>query len=193
MVDNKKAILLLIRGLPGSGKSYIANLLKEEIGDQMLLLDPDATDYKSNEYKEFSKLKLSEGIDEKFHPYRFLREQAYTAIKNDQIIAWNQAFTNLDGLQKTVINLQDYAKEHAKNLPVMLVEVEIDPEVAKKRVAVRASKGGHNVNEEEFKRFINDYRSFKSEGFDVVSVRGDSDIRDIIAKIKDKLEEITKN
>lgn len=100
MATQKKAILLLIRGLPGSGKSYVANVLKEELGNQIVLLDPDATDYTSAKYKEFSKLKTAEGVDEKFHPYRFLREQAYRAIDNDQIIAWNQAFTNLDGLQK---------------------------------------------------------------------------------------------
>lgn len=93
--------------------------------------------------------------------------------------------------KKTIINLQGYANEQGKELPVVLVEVEIDPEVAKKRVAVRASKGGHNVSEEEFNRFINDYRSFQNEGFDVVSVNGQSDICDIIAKITDKVSNIS--
>jgi thymidylate kinase len=46
-------IVILIRGLPGSGKSYLARALSRELGeDDVVMLDPDATDYESDIYKE---------------------------------------------------------------------------------------------------------------------------------------------
>ncbi len=190
MTKNNKPKLVLIRGLPGSGKSTISDALKDEFHDKVTLLDPDATDYDSQEYKDFSALKKSEMIEEKFHPYRFLREQAYRAIDNNQIVVWNQAFTNLDGLQKTIVNLENYAKENGEELPVLIVEVVIDIDIAKKRVFERASKGGHDVADTDFDRFINDYRSFKDEGFNVIEVNGKDKIRDIVAKITDKINNL---
>jgi predicted ABC-type ATPase len=169
--------LILIRGLPGSGKSYLAAALQDAFGqDQVLLLDPDAIDYKSQAYTEHSETLRAEDIEEKFYPYRFLRSQAEAAIAEHKIVIWNQAFTLLGGLQRTVDHLQQVAANHKLELPVLIIEVEIDHAIAKARVANRAGKGGHDVSEEAFARFINDYRSFADEGFNTVTVNGNNDI-----------------
>lgn len=181
--------LILIRGLPGSGKSYLANTLVQSIGkDNVTTLDPDATDYTSKEYTELSDALTAEGVDEKFHPYRFLRAQAYDAITSNKIIIWNQGFTNLDGFNKTIINLQTYATDHGTELPTLVVEVAIDHDIAKARVADRAAQGGHDVTEENFARFINDYVSFADQGYNTVAVNGKDDVAESAATVLKALE-----
>lgn len=181
--------LILIRGLPGSGKSTLAQALENELRpEHVLVLDPDRIDLDSPEYHEFSALKTKEGVEEKFHPYRWSREQAYRAIEANKVVIWNQAFTNLDGFKKTVINLQTYAEEHGTTLPLLVVEVNIEHPIARARVAERAANGGHNVSEEAFQRFINDYRSFSDEGFTVVGVHGQDDLKASVAKVMDGLQ-----
>ncbi|HSX17086.1 MAG TPA: ATP-binding protein [Patescibacteria group bacterium] len=183
--------LILIRGLPGSGKSYIAKALQESLGaDNVVMLDPDATDYKSKEYLALSESLTAEGVDAKFHPYRFLRGRAYKGIETNRIIIWNQGFTNLDGFNKTVVNLQAYAADHGTTLPLLVVEVEVDPKIAKERVAKRAGQGGHDVNEENFARFINDYATFAGQGYDPLVLHGEDDVATSVAAIKKALEKL---
>lgn len=168
--------LILIRGLPGSGKSYLADALRTALGtDNVAVVDPDATDYTSDAYKQMSAALTAEGVDEKFHPYRFTRAQAYDGITSNKIIMWNQAFTNLDGFNKTVVNLQTYASDHGTTLPLLVVEVNVDPDVAKARVAERVAAGGHDVNEEAWTRFIADYGTF-AEHYNTVAVDGGDDV-----------------
>lgn len=190
-VNTSNPTLILIRGLPGSGKSYLADALAQELGEEhILVLDPDKIDLTSPEYHEFSKRKTEEGIDEKFHPYRWSREQAYEAIKANKIIMWNQAFTNLDGFNKTVTNLQTYATDHGTTLPLLVVEVNTSPDTAKARVAERVKRGGHDVSEEAFARFINDYRSFAKEGFATVAVNGEDDVNNSVAAVIKALQDL---
>lgn len=169
--------LVLIRGIPGSGKSYLAQALKRAIGeDNIVTLDPDATDYKSPEYTEMSDALTAEGVDAKLHPYRFLRGNAYKGIEAHKVVMWNQAFTNLDGFDKTIKNLQAYAEDHGTTLPVLVVEVEVAHDVAKKRVTDREQQGGHGVPDEAFARFLNEYTTFANEGYNVVVVNGEDDV-----------------
>jgi predicted ABC-type ATPase len=169
--------LILIRGLPGSGKSYLANALQESIGkDGAVILDPDAIDTSSQEYTNLCAALTAEGVEAKFFPNRFLKSQGYAAIASGKIIIWNQAFTNLDGFNRTVKSLQDFASEHGIPLPVRVIEVEVNPDIAKERVAKREQQGGHAVPEEAFTRFINEYQSFIAEGYDIVAVHGEDDV-----------------
>jgi len=184
--------LILIRGLPGGGKSYIAVALQQALGEAAaVILDPDKIDLQSKEYRALSQALTAEGVDQKFHPYRYLRAQAYAAIEAHQYIIWNQGFTNLDGFQKTVVNLQTYAADHGTTLPLLVVEVEIPQHVAKARVAAREQQGGHGVSEEAFVRFIADYRSFASEGYNTVTIQGENPVAASVATIQDALNELT--
>lgn len=181
-------VLVLIRGLPGSGKSYLADALAEKIGaDKVTLLDPDTVDFDSEAYKAMAERLTQEGVDKKFFPYRFSRERAYEAIEANKLIIWNQAFTNLDGFQKTVANLQNYAIEHGTVLPLLVVEVEIEPKIAQARIAARRDEGGHDVPAENFERFMADYRSFAGEGFHTLVVNGQSDISQSVDAVMSEL------
>ena len=188
MNDKTIPVLLLVRGLPGSGKSYFSDKLYESFDTtSTLLLDPDATDYTSDAYKLHVQQQSAEGVDAKLFPYRFLRAQAYSAIEDHKVIIWNQPFTNLDILQKVTTRLQDYALEHGTKLPILVIEVAIDPKIAKERVAMRKKSGGHGPSDEVFTRFVNEYSSAAPRGYDVIPIDGTLDPQtytaDIIAKV----------
>ncbi len=176
-------VLILVRGLPGSGKTYIASMLQSNIGQNVVMLDPDATDYDSDEYKEHVKRQLADKVDPKLHPYRFLREQAYQGIRSKSIIIWNQPFTNIEIFNKMTKGLSEYAKKHNTELKILVVEVETDPEVAINRIKERKQQGGHGPSEDTFKRFISDYQSVADQGYDVIRVSGQGDIGKSIERI----------
>ena len=170
-------LLVLVRGLPGSGKSYIASAVQEKLGaSEVVLLDPDTIDFESSAYIEMSTRLTEDGVDSKLYPYRFLRQQAYEGILAGKIIIWNQAFTNLYIFDRTILNLQNYAAEHSVELKHIVVEVEIDAQAARIRIEARVAGGGHDVSVEAFERFMTDYESFAKHGHDPVIVQGDADI-----------------
>lgn len=174
-------ILILIRGIPGSGKSYFANALRDAIGtDRSIMLDPDATDYESAEYKAHVQAQNAEGVDPKLHPYRFLRAQAYEAITAHKIILWNQPFTNLEIMKKVTDRLEEHATEHGTTLPLLVIEVEIDPAIAKERVAQRKKEGGHGPTDVTFARFTNEYATSATIGYKVITVDGSAELSSTI-------------
>ena len=189
--DLSHPILILVRGLPGSGKSYLAVAIQESIGkDRAVVIDPDKIDLSSKEYTDLSTTLTAEGVDSKFHPYRFLRSKAYKAIISHQIIIWNQAFTNLDGFNKTIINLQAFAAEQGTRLPVLVVEVEVNEAIARERVAKREEQGGHGVSEGAFARFISEYESFADKGYNIVAVHGENDVAVSVSSVTKALEDL---
>lgn len=188
---NLKPVLVMIRGLPGSGKSYLATEIQNQTeSGQVILLDPDATSYSTEEYISFSSDLSATGVDEMLHPYRYLRSNAYKAIISGKVIIWNQAFTNQDLLHRTIVNLQTFAKEKGIELPVLVVEVDIDPAKAKERVANRAEQGGHDVSLEKFERFINDYSSFSEYGYQSITVNGEENVSANAKIIKQEIEKL---
>ena len=184
-------ILVIIRGLPGSGKSYLAQELVSQIGSKLVAtLDPDSIEYQSSDYINFTNDLISQGVDEKLFPYRFLRANAYKAIESGKIIIWNQAFTNQDLLNRTIINLQNYAQDHNSQLKVLIVEMEIDQVVAKKRVADRESNGGHGVSDIAFQKFIDEYASFVDYGYQTIVLNGNNGLDTNTLQVKNTLATI---
>ncbi len=185
-----KPRLILIRGLPGSGKSYLAAALREALGaSRVVILDPDAINYDSKEYTTFSAQLTAEGVEAKFHPHRFLRTRAEDAVRAGKTIIWNQAFTNLGGFTRTIEHLQAYAAQQHTALSLLIVEVEIDHPTAKQRVAQRESQGGHGVNDEVFERFIRDYQSFAEQGHHTVSIHGTNNVQSSVQIVLQALGE----
>ena len=182
-------ILVLIRGFPGSGKSYFADVLAKELSknNQVIILDPDATDYNSPEYLKHVSEQTAEGVDAILFPYRFLRAKAYEAIQNKQIIIWNQPFTNLETMQKVTSRLQEHATEHGTNLKILVIEVLIEPKVAYKRIENRIILGGHGPSSSTFNRFVDDFSSCKSLGYEVMEIDGTLDPNNNVSSVIDKI------
>lgn len=185
------ATVIFVRGLPGSGKSYVADKLKETLtADKVIVLDPDATDYKSQEYLAHTKTLAAEGVDQKLHAYRFLRAKAYAGIVAGKIIIWNQPFTNLEIFRKMIARLQTHAAAHDTDLSILVVEVEIDPSTAKHRVIKRKQGGGHGPSTNTFERFTKDYTSFANQGYTTITVRGTDDVTTSVSTIRAALKEL---
>ncbi|HSX06452.1 MAG TPA: zeta toxin family protein [Candidatus Saccharimonadia bacterium] len=184
-------IAILIRGLPGSGKSYLAAALAEAFGkDATVMLDPDSVDQTSQEYKDHVAAQTAEGVDPALHLYRFSRAKAYKGIDDHKIIMWNQPFTNLEVFNKMADRLKEHAGEQQTPLPILVVEITISPEVAKQRVEQRKQSGGHGPSENTFSRFVNDYTTFANDGYDVVTVQGDADTTANVALVLDRVKSL---
>ena len=169
--------LIMIRGIPGGGKSYLATAIQQMLGsDSVVIIDPDTTDYSSTEYIDFSHSLSRDGVDLTFHPYRFNRARAHQAILDQKVVIWNQAFMSFDGLDKTVANLQAFAEESGLPLPVVIAEVEIEQHIAQQRIADRAAHGGHNVTDDKLTRFVGTYHSFAGQGYETVTINGVDEI-----------------
>jgi len=184
-------VVILIRGLPGSGKTYLARALQEAIGgDRVVMLDPDAIDFQSQEYLEHVKKLTAEGVDPQLHAYRFSRAKAYKGIEDNKIIIWNQPFTNLEIFNKMVGRLRDHARGHNRDLWILVVEVMLDPAAAKQRIDDRKQTGGHGPSDETFARFTKDYQSFANEGYQTVTVPGDADLKTSVSTVVEALKHL---
>lgn len=180
--------LIIIRGVPGSGKSYIASLLASALGqDQVVLLDPDAIDYDSQAYQDYSSDLSAQAIEEKFHPFRFLRQTGYNGILAHKYVIWNQAFNDFDGFELTIKRMQEFADQHNEPLRVLVVEVEIDKDTARSRIASRVANGGHDVPLEKLTQFIENYTSFAGRGYETITIDGAGDVNESVRHIIHKL------
>lgn len=184
-----KPILVMIRGIPGSGKSYIATMLRDRIGGGVTILDPDSIDKASDAYVSFSESLLADGIEEKFHPYRFLRMQGYDGISAGHVVIWNQAFIDRKGFDITVDRMREYAADNNIPLPVVVVEVEVSKETARRRTSERAAAGGHAVPDEKLDEFVSNYHTFAETGYDVIAVSGEGNIEESCESIVHLIDE----
>jgi len=188
MNDAEYPKAVLVRGVPGGGKSQLTDILRQKLGARVEVLDPDAVDQDSGEYRAFVETQTREGVDPKLHLYRWSRARAYAAIEAHKIIIWNQAFTNLEIFRKMIDRLETHAAACGTKLPILVVEVEVDPQTARQRVAERVNRGGHTVSEEAFARIFNDYKSFVDEGLTVVKVDGRADINSSVTTVLDAIQ-----
>lgn len=190
-VHPERPMLIIIRGLPGGGKTFLAAALEKSFDkDHLVALDPDATDYQSPEYAAHTQALSAEGVDLKLHAYRFLRNKAYQGIAERKTIIWNQPFTNLEIFNKMMANLRLQAEEHQTQLLVLVVEVEVDPALAKQRIEERKRSGGHGPSDGTFARFLGDYHSFEPYGYHTVTVRGEDNVEASVATIMAAVHEL---
>lgn len=192
--SNILPVLVLVRGIPGSGKSFLAKELAKEFDhDSYISLDPDQTDYESQAYKDHVIQQRKEGVDEILHPYRFLRAKAYKAIENHQIIIWNQPFTDLQILRNVTNRLEEHAHENQTKLPILIVEVEIPEKEAWKRLEIRKAAGGHGPEEERFKKFVSDYSTAAEAGYQTITVDGKENPTIYTKEISEKIKFLSNN
>ena len=173
-IKENQATVLFIRGIPGSGKSTIAKFLSEKIKADILILDPDSIDYQGKAYLNHVETMKNQGVDSKLFAYRFLRQQAYDGIEAKKLVIWNQPFSNLEIFNKMTKRLYDFAKVVGVKLKIIVVEVEIDLELAYSRIKDRIKKGGHGPTRGRFEKFTVELNSFKNTNYQVINVDGTS-------------------
>jgi deoxyadenosine/deoxycytidine kinase len=192
-------MLILIRGIPGSGKSHIAQALVDELTaalgkERIIMLDPDTIDYDSEDYNAHSRALAEQGVEAKLHPFRYSRQKAHDGITGHQLVVWNQPFSNMPIFARVVGEFQRFAAEQAIDLRILIVEVEIDHQVAKQRIVTRKQQGGHGPSDDRFQSYIDDYTGFKADGdgCHVLQVRGDDAVGTTTASIIKALHDISR-
>lgn len=176
--------LIIIRGIPGSGKTSIAIGLAEALGNNKVQrIDPDEIDVTSDAYRAFSRSLSAQGIDEKFHTYRYLNTKARQAVDAHQVIIWNQAFIDFKGLSITIERLREYAHGQGIELPVLVVDVVIDPVAARQRISMRAAQDGRVIDEEVMERFIQNYVPLDGKLYPSIIVHGTDPIQQSVTSI----------
>jgi gluconate kinase len=184
-------IVVLIRGLPGSGKSFITQALANAIGaDFAVVLDPDTIDFNSKAYADHVKAATADGVDPKLLPYRFLRAQAYAGIANCKIVIWNQPFTDLEIFKKMTGRFETQAADHKVKLSILVVEVNIDQATSARRTYERKQAGGHGPSGDRLQKFFDDYKSFAGEGYLVIQVDGTADVSKSVAQITEAIDQL---
>ena len=193
-MDNSSPLqptLIMIRGLPGSGKSFVANKLAETLGpEHVVILDPDALDNTSSEYLAFSKKLSAEGVDKVLHPFRWSRKRACDGIVDGKTVIWNQPFTDSGIFGRLVTFIEEYAKEQNVDMQTLLVEVDIDHDTAKQRIAERKADGGHGPSDATFDKRAVDYESLADE-YRTVSIHGKNDVDQSVKMILEALTNAT--
>lgn len=180
--------LIFVRGLPGSGKSYLSDAIIAKIGhDKAVLVDPDAIDRENSGYIALSDSLSSEGLNPAIYPFRWLRKTACAGISSGKTVLWSQPFTNRGVFDRLVLFIKENST-YDGDLRVLLIEVEIDQTMAKQRIEQRIAAGGHGPSDMTFIRRASEYESFSGD-YATLSVHGDSAINESVKDIMKALEQ----
>lgn len=155
MQEIKNPFLILIRGLPGTGKSTIAQDIKTTASDKIIILDPDTINIKSEDFLSFAD-DLQGKVDSKIIPYRYLLNKGYKALEEGKNIVWCQAWTKLWGIKSAIKSL----KEKYPNLNPFVIEIEIPLNVVQERINHRVSKGGKDLNTRPLEEFLSAFENW---------------------------------
>lgn len=183
--ETKKALLLFVRGLPGAGKSDLVDLLLEfpPLKDS-LRLDPDRVSLADSKFVEFVR-----GLPIELSPrrqiYRFLLWQADEALRRGQHVIWEQPWRMRWGLYITIENLTFFqtGEEDIGQAPfqTVVVEVSVDPALARQRVSERFSEGRHSLSPANFEKFVGTTESCDDLGMPSVQIDGNDVAKEVHA------------
>jgi hypothetical protein len=182
-----RTLLIFVRGLPGAGKSDLVDLLlKYPPLENGLRLDPDRIDLTDPKFTEFAN-DLPKEIIPKRQIYRYLLRQAESALRQGQHVIWEQPWRLTWGLYVTIENLTYFltGETDISKAPfrTVIVEVLIDPAVARGRVAERFAEGRHKLDEKVFEQFVGKLEDCSQLGIPLVQVDG-CDVKGSVQPVK---------
>lgn len=160
MEEKKHAIILLIRGMPGSGKTKIALHIKKFFSDDCVVLDPDTLDKNDPDFNAL-RTELQGTISEDVIPYRYLLKKANEAVGRGKVVIWPQAWTKLWGIKSALRSLTEKNPE----LKRIVVEIELPIEIIKKRIAERVKTGGRGLDQRSLADFLEAFEPWDKTQF----------------------------
>ena len=183
--------LIFVRGLPGSGKSFLSCTLARNLGaEHVSVIDPDTIVKDSEEYIDFtSNLTTNEPeVDPKFFPFRYLLFKSQQALESKKSVIWNQPFTELDGLRYTISSLVKFAESVNQHVNVIIIDIELTPEVVYARIERRINGGGHGPDLPTFQSFVSKFQESDTLGYKHLTVDGEKPLQTNINLILDRME-----
>lgn len=182
-------LLILVRGLPGAGKTEFSRELSSRFCEGCERLNPDEIRTKEEDYDDFiNELRLrNPGVSSKYYPYRYLRNRAKRLLNKGEVVIWDQPWTWFDGIRFTVNHLDETVEG---KLQVFIIDVESDPVQAWKRVETRVEKGGHGPDKETFGNFIKDFRTAEELPYESFLVNGqgvlEEEVDEVLLEINER-------
>ncbi len=177
--NRSKSFILFVRGLPGSGKSDLTNMLRlDRQWSDVVYLNPDEIDPNSNEYMNFVKTQVGSPGTQDNYKYRILLHKAIDGIRRGKNIVWDQPWSSLWGLNDTLFNINYFLEKERLGDKVtftpLVIDVEVPFDVARNRVHRRISLGGHGPSDKTLSNFFErfedssglsaEFKTFKIDG-----------------------------
>jgi predicted kinase len=133
-------MVIIVTGLPGSGKSYFAGRLAEAIGAQY---------FSSDQFRKkfFSGAEYSH--HEKFNVYKKLLSETLNAVDNEKDIVLDATF------YKQIIRDEFISALEAKDEKIIFIEIKADKELIRERVKV--ARKDSDADYEVYKKILSEY------------------------------------
>lgn len=144
---------LLIRGIPGAGKSTLAKaLVKKYNYNKLIILDPDLVNVNCRRYKNFRPINTKNPANH-VKKYCYLFHKAKNHLKTGGNVIWTQPWSRFSEIDLTIRNFSYYTndqnikiwKEDLENLIdalpfyLLIVKIDISLELSKRRISKQNS------------------------------------------------------
>ena len=98
------------------------------------------------------------------------------------------SIVDFKGLIITIERLKDYAHEQGMSLPILVVNVTIDADVARQRVRTRALSDGRTIDDRVMERFIREYAPFDHSVYPSIVVDGTDSVALSVTSIRGAID-----
>lgn len=178
-------ILMIIRGIPGTGKTCLASALLKSPCNRMnwLLLDRDVLRNDASERERLeSFLAQYEWPTQKreYGIYRFFLWQTILAFRCGRNVVWSQPRARLSLLRLTIDRLY---KTFRCTFRLLVVELEIDPKIAWERVINRVKNGGHGPVLSKYNQMVASYQPADADEFPLLRLDGTRPVCDLLNSV----------
>ncbi|HSX39096.1 MAG TPA: AAA family ATPase [Candidatus Saccharimonadales bacterium] len=171
--------LVVLRGLPGSGKTVLANNLANYF--DLNVFDPDQIDKSKSDFLDFIN-SLSEELPLRRKMYRYLLSQVNTDLNSGKSVIWSQPWRKIDRLVLTIKNIQHYLKpiiqydempiytlKNELAFNVVVIELNISTEESRNRVSKRYIEGNHTWDGSNLELFNSSFEDYNLP-FDYINI-----------------------
>lgn len=186
-----KGFLLIVRGLPGSGKTSVLNeLTRVPHFSKAVRLDPDVVNITSSEFERFcgnhpSDLPMQKKV------YRYLLYKACDELTTGKTIIWEQPWRNQELLRLTLENIVVIAyklsalPENISKLPFYagIVEISVSELEARKRVIKRFLDGQHKLLPKDIEEFIEKMEAITNISLPLIQLDSVRPITELVSSI----------
>lgn len=186
-----RAMLIIVRGLPGSGKSTLTKALSNNgIPSPTLVLDPDKVNKHSAEFCDHIK-KQPTNLPEKTLIYRMLLYQTIEALKEDVTVLWEQAWSWREGIEITIEKISRALCEQEQPI-ILIFELVLCINTAQKRVEERFRQGKHPLSGIQFRKlFLNGIEPCEDLGLKTLRLDATLPAEELVALARNFIKEVT--